>query len=371
MSQELYVGLMSGTSMDGIDAVLAAFDRGKVRVLHAVHSPWPIELLHDMQRVSADPESATLPLVAALDVRTGQEFAAAALRVIRESGTDPATVVAIGSHGQTILHRPQDRSAFTVQIGDPGTIAVLTGRPVVADFRRGDMALGGQGAPLVPAFHRDFFGRPGEAGAVVNIGGIANVSALTSADTVVAYDTGPGNCLLDQWIRRHKDLPFDRHGAWAASGRPDPELSRELLADAWFELPPPKSTGVDKFNIGWVEAALERLGRRPAPVDVQATLAELTAATVASALQRHEPTKTVVIAGGGALNADLMERLSRLLPDRSVSSSLDWGLHPTRVEAVAFAWLARERVHGRPGNLPSATGARAGLPLGGLYLPPV
>lgn len=370
MDEELYVGLMSGTSMDGIDAVLAGFGSAGARALHAIQMPWPAEIHDELQQMCLEPDSATLPRVAALDVRTGEQFASAALRVIRESGVVPSAIMAIGSHGQTILHRPHGCPRYTVQIGDPAIIAVRTGLPVVADFRRGDVALGGQGAPLVPAFHRYYFGRPGEAAAVVNIGGIANVSIITAGGAVIAYDTGPGNCLLDRWVQLNRRTVFDDNGAWAASGDCHELLSRELMADPWFEAAPPKSTGVDKFNLTWLQSALDRLAEPPAPEDVQATLAELTASTVAAALRKHAAT-TVAVAGGGARNGDLLARLQRHLPGCTVRSSVDWGLDPSLVEPMAFAWLARERMHGRPGNVPSATGASAALSLGGVYLPPV
>ena len=283
---------------------------------------------------------------------------------------------AIGSHGQTVLHQPRGEAPFTLQIGDPNVIAERLGIDVVGDFRRRDLAAGGEGAPLMPAFHAAAFGVPGEARAVVNIGGIANVTQLTADGGVTGFDTGPGNCLLDAWARRHLRHAYDANGAWAATGTVQQVLLERLLADAYFSRPAPKSTGRETFSDDWLDRALAGLALPPA--DVQATLAELTARSIADGLRvasrnggpgagpGTDP-KRVLICGGGALNADLMARLARALPRSAVDTTAAAGIAPEHVEAAGFAWLAHRYVCGLAGNLPAVTGARHPVSLGALY----
>lgn len=370
MTSELYVGLMSGTSMNGIDAVLAEFSGNRCRIISSASRPYPGPVREDLGRIVSSPGSATLPLIGALDVTIANEFAAAALMVLPKDATGRGQVAAIGSHGQTVIHRPDDTPPFTVQLGDPATIAVRTGVPVVGDFRRGDMALGGQGAPLVPVFHREIFTDDSSWLAVVNIGGIANVSILRPGGDAIAFDTGPGNTLLDGWIARTQGMTFDEGGHWAASGSVHPDLLTELLRDPYFLRTAPKSTGVEHFGLGWLDAALGRCSENISATDVQATLAELTARTIVDAVLAYPTVMPVTVAGGGARNDDLLTRLRRLLPGREVTTTARFGIEPELVEAAAFAWFARERLHGRPTNAPAVTGARARVSMGGLYLPP-
>lgn len=307
-----------------------------------------------------------------MDSRVSDEFAAAALALLSIAPGLNVGVLAVGSHGQTVFHTPDSIAHTTVQLGDPARIAVRTGVTTVGDFRRGDMALGGQGAPLVPAFHQYAFALPDRCRMVVNIGGIANLTVLEPGRPVVAFDTGPGNTLLDAWAVRHLGSPYDAGGRFAATGQVCPPLLAALLADRYFARHGPKSTGVDYFSLDWLERHLAGLGgSRPPAQDVQATLAELTARTIAGAIMAGSRAPSVGICGGGAANSDLMTRLRQQLPDHEVVTTAEWGLHPGLVEACAFAWFARERLAGRPSNLPSVTGASTQLSMGGIYLPPL
>lgn len=363
-----YVGLISGTSMDGIDAVLAEFDPADAeppRLVATLSVPYSDGLQQQLRRLCAG--SGSLQDFGEAHVAVAEEFAAATRRLLALAGGGPAT--AIGSHGQTVLHAPGGRHRYSLQVGDPGRLAVRTGLPVVADFRNADIALGGQGAPLVPAFHRAAFARPGHSRAALNIGGIANLTLLPAEGSVRAFDTGPGNTLLDAWARRHLGQPFDEDGAWAATHEADPGLLAALLGDPYFAAAAPKSTGPEHFNLDWLERHLAALSGDLAPGIVQSTLAELSAASIAAALAAEGRFDEIGVCGGGAHNGDLLRRLRRRLPGSTVVTTDEWGLPPDWVEATAFAWLARERLHGRPGNLPSATGASRPAPLGGLYLP--
>jgi anhydro-N-acetylmuramic acid kinase len=305
-----------------------------------------------------------------LDVEIGQHFADAALHLLEHSGIPATAVRAIGSHGQTVRHRPTGEYPFTLQLGDPTTIAERCRIDVVADFRRADLAAGGQGAPLLPALHAMLLARPGHARVVLNLGGIANITVLGADGSVRGFDTGPANGLLDAWCLRHRGEPFDRDGALAASGRIDPELLDAMLADRYFALPPPKSTGREHFHLDWLatHAPLAALS----PADVQATLLELTARSVASAIMQHAPDAEEVLAcGGGVHNGALMRRLDELLAPRALSSTAQHGIDPDFLEATAFAWLARQRLLGLPGNLPAVTGARGPRVLGAIYSAPL
>ncbi|MCC5794148.1 MAG: anhydro-N-acetylmuramic acid kinase [Chromatiales bacterium] len=365
-----FIGLISGTSMDGIDAALLRFgERPSIEIAATLTCPYTDALAGRLRRLARG-EGGVAEMGAA-HVEVAEEFASAAGRLLAASGIPRRSVTAIGSHGQTIWHNPEGPRRFSIQLGDPGTLAARTGIPVVADFRNADLALGGQGAPLVPPLHRFAFNREDRDRAVLNLGGIANLTLLPARGQVTAWDTGPGNTLLDAWCRRQLGQPFDEGGRWAAGASVHPKLLAELRADAYFGRRPPKSTGPEHFSIDWLEKALRRVGE---PVDVQrvqATLAELTAVSIAQALRDADAAALEVgVCGGGVWNTDLLERLRRHLPGCRIESTSDWGLPPSHVEAVAFAFLARERLHGRPGNLPTVTGASAAVPLGGLYLPP-
>lgn len=367
----LFVGLMSGTSADGIDAALVEFDAGgRCRLVHAAHAQWDPSvrgLLLDIGQQRIEP---SLDLLGTLDVQVAEAFAGATRTLLEEAGVPPGAVIAIGSHGQTIRHRPagaagDGRHPFTIQIGDGNVIAERTGIATVADFRRRDVAAGGQGAPLLPALHAALLADPGGDRAVLNLGGIANLTLLPAGDAAVrGFDTGPANCLLDAWCERHTGQPFDRDAAWAAGGTNDPGLLERLLEEPWFALPPPRSTGREQFHLEWLQARL----RGEDPRDVQATLLELTARTVADALRREQPgTRRVLACGGGVHNPLLMARLQALLPGMAVESTAAAGLDPDYVEAMGFAWLARRTMAGLAGNLPAVTGARGARVLGVVY----
>jgi len=359
---ELYIGLISGTSADGIDAALVDLGAPRPRLRHALTEPYAPALREELLafmggRYRDDP----VDQLCRLDREVGEAFGAAARRLLKVARTDASAVRAIGSHGQTLRHRPP---VSTLQVGDPNAIAVATSVPVVADLRRKDIVLGGQGAPLVPAFHAEVLGAEGERRAIINIGGFANITRLAPGSEVAGGDIGPGNALLDGWCALHLGQPFDAEGAWARGGRVEPALLDALLAEPYFAQPMPKSTGRELFSIGWLERALG--GRGLAPRDVQATLAELTARTIANAVLDARADRAYVC-GGGAHNADLMERISRHLDGIPLATTDALGVPADHVEAMAFAWLAQRTLSGRAGNLPSVTGAARAAVLGAVW----
>lgn len=359
---------MSGTSADAIDAALVEFQGHQPRVLRATTTPLPESLRTQVLSLYESGEN-EIDRMGSLDRQLASAFAKAALQLLQEAGVTPAAVAAIGSHGQTLRHRPRPSTGlpFTLQIGDPSLIAELTGITTVADFRRRDMAAGGQGAPLAPGLHQAVFAEPGRDRAVINIGGIANITWLPDTGPAIGYDTGPGNGLMDAWIARSQGRPYDEAGAWAAQGKVDTDLLMKLMDHPYFQLPPPKSTGREEFHWNWLTALLEQYPAVTA-VDVQATLLELTARTIGNAIQAHKATGVeIYICGGGARNTTLMERLQTLLPGCSIRTTDELGIPPDYVEAVAFAWLAMRTLQRQPGNLPSVTGAVREVILGGIY----
>ncbi len=364
---ELYIGLMSGTSLDGIDAALLDLS-AQPKLIAAKTYPLPEQLRSDLLALCL-PGNDEIERMGIADRRLGLEFAFAVTQLLQETAVPANAIRAIGSHGQTIRHRAslavnQGSYPFTLQIGDPTSIAEITGITTVADFRRRDIAAGGQGAPLVPAFHRAVFG-DNQARAIVNIGGIANITGI-NADNVIGFDTGPGNTLLDQWIHRHKGVHYDRDGAWSASGTVLPTLLDAFLRDPYFSLPSPKSTGREYFHSDWLERHLA--GKTLQPQDVQATLIELTACSIATGITTLPfAVNSVYVCGGGAYNHHLMTRLEALLHPRQLGSTTQLGIAPEWVEAAAFAWLAQQTLHGKPGNLPSVTGAEGQRILGAIY----
>lgn len=363
-----YIGLMSGTSVDGIDAALVSFPSDGQPILLATHHHPFTDASRDAIQALMQPGPDEVEREGELDVQLGRLFAEAVRTLLAKSGVSATSIRAIGSHGQTIRHCPHATYPFTRQIGNPSVIAEDTGITTVADFRARDLAAGGQGAPLVPAFHRWLFRKTGINRAIVNIGGIANVTWLpaTESSAVLGFDTGPGNTLLDQWIARHRNELYDREGAWAASGRVQKALLARLMADDFFTKVPPKSTGREHFNLDWLE---QRLQGNHAPEDIQSTLAELTATTIAHGLNSMpERIDEVYICGGGHHNRYLLQRLGAQLPGITLATTEALGLHPDWVEAAAFAWLAHQTLAGHAGNLPSVTGARHPVLLGGIYL---
>jgi len=365
----LYIGLMSGTSVDGIDAALVAIDDTRGLSLLATHQHAIPGNVRSAIQALIQPGDNELDREGDLDMLLGEMFAAAANTLLQRSGKNAAEIRAIGSHGQTVRHRPQSAHPFTRQIGNPSVIAEGTGITTVADFRARDMAAGGEGAPLVPAFHNDLFRKDGVDRAIVNIGGIANITWLPGNNTepVIGFDTGPGNTLLDQWIARHQGASHDSDGAWAAGGSVLDPLLEQLLADKYFAKTPPKSTGRESFHLAWLQAHLQG---HEAARDVQSTLAELTARSIGSALTRllPRPPREVYVCGGGGHNRDLLTRIERHLAAIPLATTTALGLDPDWVEAAAFAWLAHQTLAGRPGNLPSVTGAKRAVVLGGIYL---
>lgn len=362
----LCAGLVSGTSMDGVEAVLLEIAAGAFQVRGALHLDYPPELGTRLKRAVADPASCGLDELGSLDAAIGEVFADAAEQLLAaHKSFDPVRV--IGTHGQTVLHRPRERLPYTIQIGDANRIAERTGIDVVADFRRRDMAAGGEAAPLVPAFHAAAFGAAGEDRAVVNIGGIANVTTLAADGAVGGFDTGPGNCLMDLWATEHLSAAFDRDGAFAASGSVEGGLLESLLAEPYLALPPPKSTGRELFHRAWLEPALRR--GRFAAADVMATLSEFTAVTIANALRGVAgfAPRELLVCGGGARNGELMRRLAAQLPGVRIGTTAARGIAPEQVEAALFAWLAHRYIEGQPGNVTAVTGARGPRVLGALY----
>jgi anhydro-N-acetylmuramic acid kinase len=370
LASELYLGLMSGTSADGIDAALVRFE-GEGRALRCElvrgHTfAWDATLRGHLVALGQGADTVSLDALGTLDGRIALAFAEAALSLLKDADVPRGRVRAIGSHGQTIRHRPQADPPFTWQLGDGNVIAERCGITTVADFRRRDMAAGGQGAPLMPAFHAALLGSPQEDRAVLNLGGIANFTLLPVAGDVRGFDTGPANALMDVWCERHTGHAYDADGAFAARGQASAALLARLLADPWFAAPPPKSTGREQFHLDWLQSRMEN--DTVSPADVQATLLELTARTVADALQMTQPdTRRVLVCGGGVRNPVLMARLAACLPHAVVESTAAHGLDPDYVEAMGFAWLARETLAGRPGNLPAVTGASGRRVLGTVY----
>ncbi|MEM1113407.1 MAG: anhydro-N-acetylmuramic acid kinase [Pseudomonadota bacterium] len=371
MPEELYLGLMSGTSVDGIDTALLHIHDDKL-TLQAKHEyPMPVNLAAEVGRICSSGED-EIERLGVLDRQLGLAFGQAALQLLADNDVKPGEVKAIGSHGQTIRHRPasggHDKpNAFTLQIGDPNTIAEYTGIDTVDDFRRRDIAAGGEGAPLAPAFHRAAFAESGRNRAIINIGGIANITVLAGAELIAGFDTGPGNTLLDQWHRRHQGGSYDRNGAWSAENNHSEALLQQLLSHPYFDtIDGPRSTGREAFNLEWLET-LQALGHT-SPQVVQSTLAELTATSIARAVAASAaPINEVYVCGGGAYNTDLMRRLYRHLGDASLDTTAALGIPPDWVEAAAFAWLAMRRIHAAPGNAPVVTGASGERVLGTIF----
>lgn len=375
-SAELFLGLISGTSADGIDVALVRFEPAPALIAARTVAYEPTLRARVLALMTA--EHIRVDDYGSLDAEVGEAFADAALWLLREARVRPEQVRALGSHGQTVRHRPAIAHPFTLQIGDPNRIAERTGIRTVADFRRRDVAAGGQGAPLVCALHAALFGGA-EPRAILNMGGIANYTMLEAGQPVRGFDTGPANCLLDAWAQRHLGQARDEGGQFAASGQVIEGLLRRLLQDEYFARPLPKSTGREHFHLEWLEAHLGAWRAGPAgsvperPQDVQATLLELSARSIVQALREHAPaTRRVIACGGGVHNGALMQRLGALLPALlehpcALDTTAAHGLDPDFVEATAFAWLARQTLEGLPGNCTDVTGARGPRVLGAVH----
>lgn len=356
---------MSGTSIDGIDAGLVDFSDGKIDLLAFHYQPFSAELRQQIHNLSQPDQPILLQEYGTLDSQLGLLFGEAAITLLANANIPASAIKAIGSHGQTVHHAPESATGFSLQIGDPNRIAEITGITTVADFRRRDIAVGGQGAPLVPAFHQAVFTDASQARTIVNIGGIANITVL-DGKPVIGFDTGPGNGLMDGWCQQHCNQAYDSNGNWAASGALQPALLTALKNDAYFQLSPPKSTGKEYFSPAWLSQKLG-LFRDLKPADVQATLCQFTADTIADAIRQYAPnTLQTLVCGGGAHNGQLLNLLRKNL-NMPVMSTAKLGIDPDHVEAIAFAWLARQTLNNLPGNLCSVTGAKAPVLLGGIY----
>ena len=365
MTRDLYIGLLSGTSADAIDVALVDLSAG-CQLIHNHSKKLSEQLRNDILSLYQPGEN-EIDRFAQLDQQLGEQFSEAVLELLEKYKINAQHVTAIGSHGQTIRHRPDIAHPFTLQIGDPNRIAAGTGITTVADFRRRDMALGGQGAPLVPAFHAEIFGSPDENRCVVNIGGIANLTYLPKEkdDSIIGFDTGPGNCLLDAWIAKQQQKPFDQNGEWARSGSVHTPLLQQCLRDPYFQRTYPKSTGREYFHLDWLQQR-ETCAADVSPADVQATLLELTAQSIANDINRLTDVATIIVCGGGAHNEALISRLQTCCT-QTVMISDELGVDCDWIEACAFAWLAKRRLDHQPGSIKSVTGASHNAILGAVY----
>lgn len=356
---------MSGTSLDGIDAALVDFSGQKIRLIDFHYQPFSAKLRQQIQQLSQPDTPVLLTCFGAIDVQLGLLLAEATLALLDKAKIPAEQINAIGSHGQTVYHAPEGKHGFSLQIGDPNRIAETTGITTICDFRRRDIANGGQGAPLVPAFHQAIFADPEKITTVLNIGGIANISMLDN-NQVLGFDTGPGNALMDYWCQLHQGKAYDANGDWASQGSMNSELLKHLLDDAYFELPPPKSTGKEYFSPAWLQQKLAAFPNCQA-VDIQATLCQLTVDSIGKAILKHAAnSQQILVCGGGVHNRQLMAGLAQSL-SIPIASTASYDIHPDHVEAMAFAWLAKQTLRHLPGNLCSVTGARAPAVLGGVY----
>lgn len=370
MTRELYIGLMSGTSMDAVDCALVQLEDDKLNTLHFLSNPVPPALKQQLLDLAHN-HAVDLRKLGNADIAVGKLFADTVLELLAASNIPASSITAIGSHGQTIWHEPPQSAhghAFTLQIGDPNTIAELTGITTVADFRRRDMAAGGQGAPIVPALHWTLFRSAAVDRIVLNLGGIANITFLPkSGMTPLGMDTGPANALMDAWATIHLKQPYDAAGAWAASANPNRELLALMLDEPYFRLPAPKSTGRELFNPAWLDAKIALLDQRPTPVEIQATLLELTTESISREIGKLARSGEILVCGGGTRNTALMAKLEKRLPGFKVSASTAHGLHADYVEAVAFAWFASKTLKRQPMGFAPFTGARHPVIAGGIY----
>ena len=362
-----YIGLMSGTSMDAIDVALIEFDKKAILKFYRQH-PLESSLKNKVRFIN---ERSSLIDVVELDSKLGHVFANAVNELLKETHTSPNEIIAIGSHGQTVLHAPTITNKTSIQISDPNIICAETGITVVADFRRMDMAFGGQGAPLASAFHEYQFKNNNKSTVILNIGGFANITLLPcDKNEIIGFDTGPGNTLLDCWIKRNKNKEYDKDSLWASSGKEDNELLQQLLKDDYFSSPIPKSTGKEYFNLEWLKINLKKLNKELSAENIQATLLKLSGVTIANAIKKYATGfSEVIVCGGGAYNLLLMKTIEDLLVDFKVTTTSDYGLSPDCIEAVTFGWLAKKRLENKPANISSVTGANKNVILGGVYSP--
>mgnify|MGYP001170287132 CR=1 FL=1 len=374
--KQYYIGLMSGTSVDSIDAAAMQLEDGVGHILGTYSLPIPNVVRNSVFSLSEQNEL-SFELLCETDAQLGELFSQAAIELMSSCSIKPRQITAIGSHGQTVRHAPpgQHQIPYSKQIGDPNIIAARTGCIVVADFRRADIAHGGQGAPLVPAFHQEIFRHPLRHRAIVNIGGIANITSLPTDQSCIGYDTGPGNTLIDGWCKRHIGADFDKNGSWGASGVVNKPLLKQLKSHPFFSLPSPKSTGRETFNLTWLDTQLNqyyttsKLSKPITSEDVQASLSALTAETIADSIHNLENrVDEVFVCGGGVKNSLIMSILQEKLGRVAIGTTEDLGINPQWVECAAFAWLAMRRIEHLPGNIPAVTGASGPVVLGGVYV---
>ncbi|MFT5139094.1 MAG: anhydro-N-acetylmuramic acid kinase [Lysobacterales bacterium] len=365
MSATAYIGLISGTSRDGVDAALVNIEGGRPELLHAFCNPYPGAIRNELDRLLSSGERPAAGIAAGLDEQLGRFFALTANELIQQAGIEKHDIKAVGSHGQTVWHQPDARRPVSVQLGSGSIISRSTGITTVTDFRKADIRAGGQGAPLAPLLHRHLFHTHKEHRVILNIGGIANLTFLDTNGGVSGFDCGPGNCLMDSWIQQNNGDLYDSNGTWAASGKIHEGLLEKLLDDPFFAQQAPKSTGLEYFNMRWLQSNLADLNIEAA--DIQCSLAELTARTVATDILASDDVARVLVCGGGVHNAYLMYCLRKLLLDIPIESTINHGFDPDWVEAILFAWLAKERLDENPQATQAITGARGPVLLGKIY----
>ncbi len=368
---EYYIGLMSGTSLDAIDVALLDFNDNQIKLLATHSHPLPDALKQKILLLNQPGQLDEVHQMAIADRHLADIFAAAVNALLDQTELLASNIKALGSHGQTIRHQADGATPYTVQIGDPNRLAELTGITTVADFRRRDIAAGGHGAPLAPIFHAALFRTASENRAILNLGGMANLTLLPAdfSQPLSGFDTGPGNVLLDAWYQRHHSGAYDQCGNWASTGQVSEQLLAMLLELPFYQLTPPRSTGREQFNINYLDNILAQISETPKHEDIQATVAELTARTVTQALTKWGAQyKHLLVCGGGVYNLDLIKRLGNMRPELSIESTVTYGMAPEWIEAAAFAWLAKQSLHHQPGNLPEVTGASHNVVLGGIYL---
>lgn len=363
-SEEVFIGLMSGTSIDAIDATAVSIGNNKIQVIATHTHPIPNEIKQSIASL-CQPDDNEIERTGKLDHELGQLFSEAVLELLCLNNLKSADIAAIGSHGQTIRHAPTGHHPFTLQIGNPALICETTNITTVADFRQADIAAGGQGAPLVPAFHHAVFLDQQIKRVILNIGGMANISIIEQNKEINGFDTGPGNILLNEWILQQRNLPYDKNGEWSKSGIANNPLLEEMLDDNYFSQAPPKSTGREYFNLNWLSECLSDIN--DTPENIQSTLCDLTARSISDAIKKYaKDCEQILVCGGGVHNQDLMSRLTQY-NNATIYSTAQFGLDPDYVEAAAFAWLARQMLHNIPANAPAVTGARHPVLLGAIY----
>lgn len=367
MTDELIIGMQSGTSRDGVDAVLVSFREGSMDILHAICTPYPPAIKQTLDQLLETGKPPSEKLAGLLDESLARFFARVAQNLVRETGMEMHDIRAIGSNGQNVWHQPRGDKPFTMQLGKGELIARNTSSIAVTNFRNADVKAGGEGAPLAPLLHRHLFRSETENRAVLNLGGIANITILPRGDDITGFDCGPGNCLTDAWTRRHLHKDYDHSGLWASKGKADPGLLEYLLNDPYFNEPAPKSTGLEYFNMKWLEEGLA--GSNLSAGTVQTTLVELSALSIADSLREFPATDRLLVCGGGAHNAFLMRRIAAALPDVIVEPTTRHGADPDWVEGLLFAWLARQRLKGQVQDTTAITGATHPVLLGDIHTP--